>query len=441
MKPTLLDWLCLAAETHSRPQDFTVLLSLKEGPGWGDLEKGGGSACNLYPKSGALLSGGEWVPNFQQPFRVERDLSVSDFVNGRFDLTVTPPVKQLVVKADRSETILATRVHHAAADGASAALWLSHQLGVARGSIDPLSVPGRIRNPVLRSFRRPRRVSPFAFLRPADPLHEDGTPRRRRCWKTVEVPDGELPGLGSRSRLGEFSFQRSLEGRATLGFSRADCLAVCLLEALKAWRLKRGRGYGRFGLWYPVDIRRRRWGGFGNGTSRIRLYSRFPPEADSFTRFRHLRRQIRWSMRNGEWQIPAAEWLQRVPRSVLLPLLRWLIRRPRLDYGSAVFTLLRWPTGPFEGIPSSIRKVEIIGPLHRQHALAVNCVTLAGRTWLTFTFDTHLLTAGDVDVILQAFLSRLREFRMPARGQAGPGFRLPAGESGFPRGRALELQS
>jgi len=42
-----------------------------------------------------------------------------------------------------------------------------------------------------------------------------------------------------------------------------------------------------------------------------------------------------------------------------------------------------------------VKRIECVGLLHPFHALAINGATHNGKTWLTFTYDSGLLTKAD----------------------------------------------
>ena len=65
------------------------------------------------------------------------------------------------------------------------------------------------------------------------------------------------------------------------------------LETLREWNQQHHtNGQPRVGLWLPMNIRRESYAGFGNGTSRIRLYARYAPSASLIEKAREVRRQV-----------------------------------------------------------------------------------------------------------------------------------------------------
>src|SRR5205823_6598939 len=119
-----------------RPLDFTVIVHVHDALDWPALTAGARSAQHLYATSGSTTDGRRWIRAAPADAvaitagRLERDrLTLEEFVDGRIDLRVDPPVRQQLTVTAAGST-LATRFHHAAADGPSAAIWLAHQLHV-----------------------------------------------------------------------------------------------------------------------------------------------------------------------------------------------------------------------------------------------------------------------------------------------------------------------
>ena len=94
----------------------------------------------------------------------------------------------------------------------------------------------------------------------------------------------------------------------------------------------------KVGLWLPVNIRQQSAVGFGNGTSRIRLYPRYDDRASLLSKCREIRRQVSWSNRHGEWATPTKFPLASLPPWATRPLLRAYLKRPGIDMATGVFS-------------------------------------------------------------------------------------------------------
>lgn len=404
-----IDLVFSIMDSQHRPLDFALLCHLNDSPGLEALRTGARSARNIYPATGSYIDKQHWV-RFSEPGDGVAAISVSstegftktieEFLDSPFDLNLQMPVRQLVItNGIKSEVKLVTRFHHAVADGLSAAMWMSHQLRVAEEKEHPADTRP-FQNLPLRSHSSPVKRSRFAFRGPSDRLWtRSPQPSRARRWRTIEVAAAALR-----------------EGcRRTRGFTYNDLLATCALEVFTRWNRLHCKGHKqKVGLWLPVNIRQQSQAGFGNGTSRIRLYARYCDRASLVDKCREIRRQISWSNRHGEWAVPQAPPLAYLPRWVMTPLLRSYLKRPGVDMATGVFSHAERWTAESEEIFRHVEKIESIGQLHSHYALAINAATHCGRTWLTFTYDPGLLSPEDIQRLVEMYQELLalarREF-------------------------------
>lgn len=397
-------------DSQRRPLDFTLLCHLKNAPGVDALRAGARSARNFFPATGSYIDRHHWV-RFTRPDDGVAAISVSsteevtkkieEFLDSPFDLHLQMPVQQLVItNRITAEVKLVTRFHHAVADGLSAAMWLSHQLRVAHEKEAPVAEVSPFHNLPLRSHSSAVKRSRFAYRGPSHRLWtRHAQPSRARRWHTIEVTAADLR-----------------EGcRRTRGFTYNDLLATCALEVFNRWnRLHCNGRRQKIGLWLPVDVRQHSSAGFGNGTSRIRLYARYGDRDSLVDKCREIRRQISWSSRHGEWAVPQEPPLTYLPRWVVAPLLRCYLNRPGVDMATGVFSHAERWTGESGELFQHVEKIESIGNLHTQYSLAINGATHSGRTWLTFTYDPGLLSAEDIQQLVEMYQEQLalvrREF-------------------------------
>jgi hypothetical protein len=408
---SVIDRIFSIMDSDRRPLDFTLLLHLKNAPGLEALRTGARSARNLYPTTGSKIDQQHWVRRSEpgqgisaiSVFSTE-DLAkaIEEFVDSPLDLHKRMPVQQLViVDSVKDEVKLVTRFHHAVADGLSAAMWLSHQLRVAHEKESPVTEVSPFQNLPLRSHSSPVKKSRFAYCGPSNLLWtRHAKPSRARRWRTIEVAAGELR-----------------EGcRRASGFTYNDLLATCALQVFTRWNRLHCNGHRqRVGLWLPVNIRQQSLSGFGNGTSRIRLYARYDDCASLLSKCREIRRQVFWSNRHGEWAIPTEFPLAYLPPWAISPLLRGYLRRPGIDMATGVFSHSELGTEEISEIFQHVEKIESIGLLHARHSLAINGATRGGRTWLTFTYDPGLLSTEDIQRLVEMYQEQLdlahREFQ------------------------------
>jgi len=197
-------------------------------------------------------------------------------------------------------------------------------------------------------------------------------------------------------------------------FSYNDLLATCALETFRRWNVRHQAEPNqeqRTGLWLPVNIRRRPSSGFGNGTSRIRVYARYPPNASCLQKCQEIRRQITWSIEHGEWSVPTDSALTHLPVWAVGPLLRRYLNRANVDMTTGVFSHVERLTAHDNEVFRKVEKIESIGLLHPRHCLAINGATHCGQTWLTFTYDSSMLTDEDVRQIVALYQEEFSNVR------------------------------
>lgn len=367
---TLLDRAFELLDDARSPQDFTLILHFRNKLDLKSLTAGAKSAAEFF---GAC-----------RDIKIETGGDIDRFVNERFHVNRNGPVRQLM-----NETTLATRFHHAAADGMSAAFWLGHQLSVAFG----LKPPARSSELSLRRAATSVRRSQFAYDTACDPLWTPNATRSgTRRWTTFSFPSSELRQACRRAG----------------GFTFSDLLATCALEVFALWNHRHGQnGPPRVGLWLPMNIRSRAFEGFGNGTSRIRLYARYPAGASLVDKAREVRKQVSWTTEHGEWAVPEMPLLTRLPGWITAPALRRYLNRPSVDMATGVFSHAdRWAGDALDAF-KDVQRIECVGLLHARQNLAVNGATHQDQTWMTFTCDAGSLRAADVEELVKMYLRQI----------------------------------
>jgi hypothetical protein len=385
-KLSVLDYAFSLLDSAESPQDFTIILHLSNPPSIDDLRTGASSATNRYPLTGCRIENRSWVRSenarAELPCNGNGQPSLERFVNDRFDVHRQGPVRQVLFADAETEAQLITRFHHTAADGLSAALWLGHQLSVAYGLTERETTPAKFAEVALRESKTSVHRTAFAYSGASDPLWTTNyIPSGARQWLTINFPANDLRG----------------RCRQAHGFTYSDLLATSTLEVLSQWNQKhQPQTTHKIALWYPLNIRRNSTSGFGNGTSRIRLYARFPPHTSLFDKTRAVREQVVWATTNGEWVVPKMPLFMLLPRPIAVPLLNGYLKQPTVDMATAVFSHAdRWAGDAVEAF-KYVTRIECVGLLHARQRLAINAATHQGQTWLTFTYDPALLEVDDV---------------------------------------------
>jgi hypothetical protein len=389
MKMSLLDRAFYLLDSARSPQDFTLILHLDDAPEVDRFYAGAKSAMNRFPTSACCVDGAAWVWRENKYFKLEivtTGSAIERFIDEPFDLRRQPPVRQMLILDGGAR--LATRFHHSAADGLSAALWLGHQLNVAYGLEAVQCERGEFNGVALRRSAVSVRRSQFAFDGASDRLWT-ASPKRSgaRRWLTFGFPATELQKICRRAG----------------GFTYNDLLATCTLEVLRNWNANHGQ-QSKIGLWIPMNVRRESNVGFGNGTSRIRLYARYDPDTKLIEKCREVRRQVSWTCEHGEWVVPEIPWFTRMPHPVIGPLLRGYLNRASVDMATVVFSHAGTAMANACEAFKHVNRIECVGLLHPRQSLAINGATHHGHTSLTLTYDPALLTTDDIHE-----LSRLYE--------------------------------
>jgi len=396
-----LDYIVSVMDSPLTHLDFTIALRFNQLLDCDALRIGALSARNLFPTTLSSLKNNRWVRDFsagngivtvRSIDRVSEDTKEA-FVNRPIDLTHELPVQQLIMISEaENTTTLVTKFHHAAADGTSASLWLNHQLAVAFGFETAQSDQSPFEPLLLKQLSTSVRRSQFAYDGRSDQLWT--LPAQRsgiRAWRCINFEANRLRKACRQAQ----------------GFTYNDLLATCALEVFVLWNCEqRGEDTSKAGLWLPINIRRRSVEGFGNGTSRLRIYANYPRSMSFIDKCREVRRQISWCTSNGEWVVPQVTPITILPGWATKPVLRRHLTRASIDMGTGVFSHAdRWNNR--KELFNALESLECVGLLHPFQALAINGVTHDGRTWLTFTYDAALFEPQHVERLLGLYLEQV----------------------------------
>lgn len=351
-----LDRISAIMDSPVRPLDGALIVTLNDVPSLEALERGAESARSTYPITRCRLDGRRWTSVDPAPIESGEDLEA--FVDRGAPIREVPSPRQLLI-GDR----LVTLGHHAVGDLVSILAWVRHQLDVARG-IEP-AVPRPL---TLRTSANAVRKSRHAWAGASNRLWHRGPPSGRRRTRRLDFEPFRIRG-------GTYN----------------DALLAISLDVFARFNRDHGARTDRIAVWCPVNVRRRPFDGFGNGSSRIRIYRTWDDDVPLGERVANVHEQVRWTMSNGEWFVPTEHPLLSAPDW----LLRAYLSRPWVDMATAPFSHgtrigdeARW---------ADVRDVELVGQLDRRHPFGVFGVTFAGRTRLSLLYDPGQLEAADVD--------------------------------------------
>lgn len=387
-RASFLDAAMVVTDSPLRPLDFAIIRTFPKAEISPEkIRNGTRLAIRNWPRSNSRFENGRWIPltetsetrlaveNFSTS--EEREEKIRRFISIPFDLRSEAPVRELFLEGP-SEAVLVTRFHHALCDLVGAALWIDAQNGIVRDA-------GELS---LKTSDRRIGKSKFAHAGPSARLWSRGNPSSDRAWHTIEFDAEKFREVAGRSGL----------------FTYNDLLSTAALETAKAWNREKTGDDHRVSLWLPMNIRTSAFRGFGNGTSRIRIYPL--PGRNSFREnCVATREQVAWGKAHGEWALPSSEALAKIPTSLLGFLFKAYFRRPWVDMGTILFSHAERTSDSGTGLHPS----DIVANLIDRYPLAIAGTTRAGRTRLTFTFDPAQLTKDDVDRISAIYLSYLNE--------------------------------
>ncbi len=398
-----LDLVSAKLHRDERSMDFALVVRFAgSGPGKAALRAGAQSACHTFPSSGSKVVGRcwEWIEDDSALTECVVASSTAGreamehFVDAPFDPHEGRPVRQmLVVEADSGDVRLVTRLHHCAFDGISAGLWLMVQLSVAAGTMPAVDEVQPWTPPVLRQHDAPVRRSAYAFGGPSGRVWSDtrrSSPQRR--WQTLSLEAAPIRAAAN----------------ATPEVTYNDVLASSWLEALIRWNEGHGARNDNLGLWLPTNIRQQPFAGFGNGSSRIRVYGRWSLDASPQQRCTSFREQVAWSKAHGEWHVPADSPLLRQPDWLLVPVLRAVLGRPWVDMGSSVFSHVE-QVGTASALLPMVRDTQWVSMLHHRFPVGIVGATLGTETSLSLTWDPAMISDEHAEALLESYRQVVNE--------------------------------
>lgn len=400
MALAVADLACLTADSPERPLDYALVLHFdRRRPlpfSYEGLRRGAEEARRVYPVAASRVRRGAWTLLPRPPGPVaywrlpgeDTEPLLRRFLTPGFCLDEEPPVRQLLLESgDPPRFSLVTRIHHAASDLVGTLLFVGRQLRAAVGAAEP-AAPQRTPPALRQPSRVARRRAPD---RPSTPLAVGpGEPSPERRWLTVVVDRRPFTAVS-------WHF---------VGFTWNDVLLTAAMTALADWNRQQRASASRIGLWVPMNVRRSRFAGFGNGASRIRVHRRQAPGTSPKERFhgqvRLVREAVQRARLDGDWVLPSGALSRLLLRGAPSVARRYL-DRPWADYGTAGFAHLeRWP-GDADGVFEAVSDFEVVSCLHPRHPLYFAALSRPDHTTVTITWDPALLDAGQVGDIAAGF--------------------------------------
>lgn len=240
-------------------------------------------------------------------------------------------------------------------------------------------------------------VSMFLFMKAMlGEKVEDGGPELRSFPKKKDTPyrdilNSSLWGMKKKKSLARKFLTMSLEHGEQNASVWNDLMLYSLLEALP---------FSKKAIWVPVNVRKSFWTGFGNGLSRLRVYT---PRGGNLTeKLAHIRKQKQEAMKNGEVALPPPGFdINNRHQKLLYDL--W-IRRPWADWGTISLSHLTNSAGFLDGF----HNICGISNLMPSHNGAIFAVTNGGKTDFTLTYDPAAASDEESLTLMRDFLTNLR---------------------------------
>ena len=402
MHLTQLDLTAAIMDRPQRPVHWAIVLHMEHAPALEMLRRGALSAKLAYPTSSSVLNGRAWrriesTPGVEviEVVRGSVRKTIERVVNEPMDIRSVPPIAQYVIDAGGS-TLLVTRFHSAAADLIGGASWLLHQLEVAIGA-RPTQQSKRPYAPLpLRWYEQTKKKNAFSFRSAPDRLaHASGSPSPARRWSTESIPAAPL----RTAALNEGTFTYN------------DLLTTCALETYRTWNAERGTKHQQIGVVVPTNIRKTPLNGFGNASTRLRVYNRYEASASLIEKARMVRTQVHAARRNGECALPSFERADELSLPLLKAVMRMHDARPWADVGTGVFSHAE--RSPLDALPPElVSRVELMGTLDRRHPFGIYALTLQDTTHLSFVYDPAQIRDDDASSLAHSFLTFADSFRM-----------------------------
>jgi len=396
LKLSILDRVSAWMHTSDRPLDFALLLELKpNAPNSDALLRGGESARHAFGQTGSRVFRDRWKWDPMDFFEVQdgvRDeqvaLAMEAFLLKDFAPEAHNPVRQLLLSTDQ-QSFLLTRMHHAVGDGLSCLQWVEHQFAVALGQRPPTTDAVFVPPPSIEHHETALRKTPDAPKGASTRLWSSGietTPHRQFYTLTLDA-------AAWRRRI-----------LAVDGLRYNDVLAGTLLETMAQWNRAHQDPTDALSLWFPINIRTEAFSGFGNGSSRVRIYRRDP--LSLLEQCQSVREQLQWARQHGEWHVPNSAvfaW----PYGVQRPLVRAILRRPWVDMGSMLFSHVERLGSEGDALMRCAHSLRFVGMLDKRFPAGFVGATHGDSTWMTLCWDSGLWNTDEAMEFLALYRQNL----------------------------------
>jgi len=355
MRLSLFDLLFELTSNSQRSLDFTFYGELNKPTTLRNLELGAKIAFEKFPQSNSTINRYDFVI-CEEAWKVNKFSGnheyeiIKDFINDEFNLKKSRGIKQLLITKSDGRQILVTRMHHAVGDGLSLFMWLEAQLCGSQVSNDEMQLLGK---PNVVSKK-----SAYEFSKPC------------QVYKEFKRGNGS-----SRDWLSFKISNVSLAPNLTLN----DSLIAIFLKALEdVFALERR------GVYLPINIRKFPFKGFGNGSSRIKIYD--IENTDLIEKAHSIRKQKNDARNNGLWY-QRNTYNRMFSKFIFSKIINKYSKMNTHDYGSFVFSHIQ-KLGPYETVLNHFKTHQFISQIFHPYSFTV---IVLGET-CTITWDRNLIS-------------------------------------------------
>jgi hypothetical protein len=377
MHLNLLDYTFSLMDSDERPLAFAIVFHLKIQMPKEMLELGANKAMKLYPKVACCINGTKWktipgkfqIVEFQVESEEEKKELIDKLLSRKIKINEERLLKQYLIHQGGRSSLM-THCHHSLADGASLAFWLQAQLGnyhsPAQGQVE------------FKSPKKQEKLSKYVF----DTVSDYIQPQIKNK-------------ISANKRTLSFCFDTPKH--LNTDFTYNDKIVASILKGIRRW----DKSILKASLWMPVNIRKNSYVGFGNGSSRVRIYDHTKENESIEILAKNIRTQVRWNKENGTWAVPASLFLVKIlnlwPFKVLL---KKYLSRESVDYGTTIFSHMEMLQDDQE-LYQMLDNIEVMNLLHQKIPITMFAIGFAGKTNFTLTYDGELFSQESIGELKQ----------------------------------------
>lgn len=411
MRQSFLDFSFEVMDSPKRALDFCLIACLKSKIPMKDLYSGAQLAFKTFPKSNCYLKSYEyklcekqWSILEQNCVEKSKNRVIEGFLEKPFELHKERGIKQLLLYCEEN-VYLVTRMHHGLGDALSFLSWLKVQLTGKTIHDEYL---------ILKKYKKPLIPLPGKFfnniknIQKKDP-EKSKLKKRWNFHPSTSLKPHRKFKISNQRRWTSFSFERPMGERKKniirQGFSYNDLLCAILFETIREFKGKKQNSSKKYGIYLPMNIRVSPYSGFGNGSSRIKIYDLYSQKSESYkTIAKVVRQQVNSCQKNGSWKIPQELGIiARIPKLLSKTLLRIYASLYFHDFGTLVFSHIE-KYGPIEDLFDYFSNITIVSQLYKAYGMVLVAMTFESKTVLTFTWDDSIFYKKEIRNFFNIFL-------------------------------------